>query len=102
MSKPTCCFLGVKSLENILKIKEEVKNWETFDLILAIKKSSIDKVRCTTEEKRSRSYKSCNSAKVNIESLSDDDSYDEEENVSENGDEDFLVAKWTSHNQAHN
>ena len=39
---------------------------------------------------------------MNIESLSDDDSYDEEENVSENGDKEFLVAKWTSHNQASN
>ena len=72
---------------------EEVSNWETFDLILAIKEWSIDKVRRTTEEKRSHSYKSCNSAKLNIKSLSDDDSYDEEGNVSENGDEDFLVAK---------
>ena len=81
---------------------EKVNNWETLDLISAIKKWSIDKVRRTTEEKRSRSYKSCNSAKVNIESLSDDDSYNEEENVSENGDKEFLVAKWTSHNQASN
>ena len=66
---------------------EKGSSWETFDLISAIKKWSIDKVRRTTEEKGSRSYKSLNSAKVNVKSLSDDDSYDEEENISENGDE---------------
>ena len=66
---------------------EKGSSWETFDLISAIKKLSIDKVRHTTEEKGSRSYKSRNSAKVNVKSLSDDDSYDEEENISENGDE---------------
>ena len=86
-------LLGVKLLENILKIMEEVRNWETFDLISAIKRWSNDKVRCTTEEKGSRSNKSCNSAKVNVKSLIDDDSYNEEENISENGYEDFLVAK---------
>ena len=72
---------------------EEVRYWETFDLIQAIKKWSIDKVRCTTEEKGSHSNKSCNSAKVNVKSLSDDDSYDTKENISENWDEDFLVDK---------
>ena len=46
----------------------------------------IDTVRRTTEEKRSRNYKSCNSVKVNVKSLSDDDSCDEEENISENRD----------------
>ena len=66
---------------------EKGSSWETFDLISAIKKLSIDKVRRTTEEKGSRSYKSRNSAKVNVKSLSDDDSYHEEENISENGDE---------------
>ena len=66
---------------------EKGSSWETFDLISAIKKLSIDKVRRTIEEKGSRSYKSRNFAKVNVKSLSDDDSYDEEENISENGDE---------------
>ena len=32
-----------------------------------------------------RSYKSRYSAKVNVKSLNDDDSYDEENNISENG-----------------
>ena len=66
---------------------EEGSNWESFDRISAIKKWNLDKVRCTSEEKRSHSYKSCNSAKVNIKPLSDDDSYNEKENISENGDE---------------
>ena len=72
--------------------------WETFDPMPAIKKWNIDKVRRTTEEKGpgSCSYKS----------LRDDDSYYEEGNISENGDEErhlfssdsdynifFLVAK---------
>ena len=51
----------------------------------AIKKLSIDKVRLTTKEKGPRSYKSRNSAKVNVKSLNDDDSYDEENNYFENG-----------------
>ena len=46
-----CCFLGVKRLENILKIMEEVSNWENFDLISAMKKWSIDRIRRATEEK---------------------------------------------------
>ena len=50
-------------------------------------KWSIDRVRCTTEETGSCSYRTRNSAKVNVKSLSDDGSYDEDENVSENGDE---------------
>ena len=71
--------------------------WETFDPMSAIKKLNIDKVTRTTEEKGpgSCSYKS----------LCDDDSYYEEDNISENGDEErhlfssdsdyifFLVAK---------
>ena len=39
---------------------------------------------------------------MNVKSPSDDDSYDEEEKISENGDENFLVAKWTSNNEARN
>ena len=47
---------------------------------------------------------------MNVKSLSDDDSYDEEENISGNGDKEryffssdsdkifFLVTKWTVHN----
>ena len=50
----------------------------------ALKKWSIDKVRRTTKENGPRSYKSRNSAKVNVKSLSDGDSCDEEDNVSEN------------------
>ena len=64
---------------------------ECFDPSLAIKKLSTDKVRCTNVEKGPRSYKSCNSAEVNVKSLSDDDSYQEEENISENGDEEEYV-----------
>ena len=60
---------------------EEGRNWETFDLILAIIKRVIDKVSCTTEEKGSRSYKSRNSVKLNVKSLNDDDSYDEDINI---------------------
>ena len=45
------------------------------------------KVTRTTQDKGSYSYKSHNSAKVNVKSLSDGDNYDEEENISENGDE---------------
>ena len=60
---------------------EEGRNWETFDLILAIIKRVIDKVSCTTEEKGSRSYKSRNSVKLNAKSLNDDDSYDEDINI---------------------
>ena len=66
---------------------EKVNSWETFVLISAIKKWSIDKVRRTPKEKGSRGYTSRNSAKVNVKSLSDDNSYDEEENISENGNE---------------
>ena len=72
---------------------EEVRNWKTLDLISAIKKWNIDKVRCKTQERGSRRYNSGNSAKVNVKSLSDDDSNGEEENISENEYEDFLVAK---------
>ena len=72
---------------------EEGISWETFDLIPAIKKWSIDKVRCATEKKGSRSCKSRNSAKVSVKSLSDNDSYDEEKNISENGDaEEYLFS----------
>ena len=60
---------------------EEGRNWETFDLILAIIKRVIDKVSCTAEEKGSRSYKSRNSVKLNVKSLNDDDSYDEDINI---------------------
>ena len=60
---------------------EEGRNWETFDLILAIIKRVIDKVNCTTEEKGSRSCKSRNSVKLNVKSLNDDDSYDEDINI---------------------
>ena len=60
---------------------EEGRNWETFDLILAIIKRVIDKVSCTTEEKGSRSYKSRKSVKLNVKSLNDDDSYDEDINI---------------------
>ena len=106
------CSLGVNRLENILRIMEEGRIWETFGPTYVRKKWSTDKVRYTTEEKRSRSHKSRNSAKVNVTTLSDDDSYDEEENISENGDEEgyclllipskiiifFFVAKWIVHN----
>ena len=86
-----CCSLGVKRLENILKIMEEVSNWENFDLISAMKKWSIDRIRRTAEEKESRSYQSRNSAKVNVKSLNDDDSYDEKKNISENGREEVYL-----------
>ena len=51
----------------------------------AIKKCGTDKFRHTTEEKGPRSYKSRSSAEGIVESLSDDDGYDDEENISENG-----------------
>ena len=66
---------------------EEGRSCKTFEPISAIKKRNIDKVWRTTEEKGSRSYNLFNSARVNIKSLSDDDSYDEEENISGNEDE---------------
>ena len=53
----------------------------------AIKKWSIDKVRDATKENGPRSYKSCDTAEATIKSHSVDDSYDEEGNISENGDE---------------
>ena len=65
---------------------KEGTSWQTFEPMSAIKKWSIDKFRRTTEEKRSRSCKLHNSARVNVKSLSDDDSYDEVQNISENGD----------------
>ena len=74
-------------MENILRIMKEGGSWETFDPMSAIKKWSIDKVRPATDEKGPGRYKSRNSAEVNVKSLSDDDSYDEEEHISENGDE---------------
>ena len=58
------CFLGVKSLENILRIIQEGSSWENFDSMSAMKKWSIDKVRHTTLEKGPHSYQSHNSAKV--------------------------------------
>ena len=71
----------VKRLENILRIMEKSSNRETFGPISVIKKWSIHKFRCTIEEKGSRSYKTCSYAKVNVKSLSDNDSYDEEKNI---------------------
>ena len=53
---------------------EKGSSQETFDPISAIKKWSIDKVWRASEEKGPRSFKSCNSAEVNVKSLSDDDS----------------------------
>ena len=50
-----------------------------------IKKWGIDKVRRATEEKGPLSFKSCNSAAVNVRSLSDDGSSDKEKNISDNG-----------------
>ena len=75
-----CCSLG------ILRITEEGGSWKTFDPMSITKKWSTDEVRWATEEKGPRSCKSRNIAEVNVKSLSDDDSYDEEENISENGD----------------
>ena len=66
---------------------EDGGSWETFDPMSAIKKWSIDKVKWATNKKGPCSCKSCNFAEVNVKSLSDDDSYDEEENISENGEE---------------
>ena len=60
---------------------EESSIWGTFDVI------SLIKVGAQPRRKDQVSAKSRNSAKVNVKSLSDDDSYDEEENISENGDE---------------
>ena len=46
-----CCSLGVRGLENTLKIMEEGNSWETYDPMPAIKKWNIGKVRNATEEK---------------------------------------------------
>ena len=71
---------------------EEGSSSKVFYSVSAKKKWNIDKVRRTTKDKGSRSYKSCNSAKVNVASLSDDDSYKGQENISENGDEGYLFS----------
>ena len=73
-------------VENILRTMEDGSSWGTFDPMSTIKKWGIDKVRRTTEEKGPRSYKSRNSAKVNVKSRIGDDSYYEEDNISENRD----------------
>ena len=78
---PWCQTVG-KYFENY----EKIIIWQFFLLISVIKKWNIDKVRRTTGEKGSRIYKSRNFAKFNVKSLSDDESYHEEENISENGD----------------
>ena len=62
----------------------------------AIKKWSIDKVRRATEEKGPCSYKSRNSAEVNVKSLSDDDSYGEEEIISEQWDDEGCLFSYNS------
>ena len=69
-----CCSLGVKRFENILRIMEEGSSWETFDPMSAIKKWSIDKIRCATEEIGSHSYNWHTSLEGNVKSLSDDGS----------------------------
>ena len=61
-----------------------------------IKKWNIDKVWCVTEEKESLSYKSRNSAEVNVKSLSDDDSYGEEEIISEQWDDEGCLFSYNS------
>ena len=87
------CSLVVKCSENIFRIMEQGSSWETFDPMTAIKKWSIDKVRCTTEEKGPHSYKSCDFTEVNVKFLRYDDSYNEEENISENrGEEGYLFS----------
>ena len=81
------CYFGVKRFENILRNMEEGSSWETFDLM-----TGKVKVRRTTEEKGSRSYKSRNSAEVNVKCLSDNNIYDEVGNTSENGDKGYLFS----------
>ena len=61
---------------------EEGRSWETFDPMSGIKKWSTDKVRWATEEKGPRRFKPHNFSELNVKSLSGDDSYDEEENIS--------------------
>ena len=56
------CPFGIKCLENNLRIMEDGSSWETYDPVSVVKKWGIDKVRRTTEEKRSSSYKSHNFA----------------------------------------
>ena len=63
---------------------EEGSSCKTFQPISAIKKRSIDKVWPTTDVKGSRGYNLFDSARVNIKSLTDDESYDDEENISGN------------------
>ena len=50
-----------------------------------IEKWSNDKFRHTTKEKQPRSYKSRNPAEAIVKSISDEDGYNDEENISENG-----------------
>ena len=80
-----CCSLSVRGLEKSLRIMAEDSSSETYVPTSAITKWSIDKVRNVTMEKGRCNYKSCNTAES--KSHSDDDNYDEEWNISENGDE---------------
>ena len=66
---------------------EEGSSSETFDPMSAVKKWSIHKFKHATEEIGSHSEKSDNYPEVSVKSLSDNDSYDEEENISVNGNE---------------
>ena len=82
------CSLGVKRLENILRIMEKrvAVGKRLIQCQPAMKKWSTDKVRRTTEETGSRSCMSGTShPEVNVKSLIDGD--DEGENISENGNE---------------
>ena len=91
------CSLGVKRLTNILRImEEEGSSCETFDP-MSIKEWSIDRVRRATEEIGSRSYKSHTShPEVNVKSLNDDDSDDEEGNICENENEEGYLFSYDS------
>ena len=90
------CSVSVKHLENILKIAKEGSSQEAFDRMSVTKKWTIDIVRRTAEDKRPRSYKSRNSAKVNVRSFSDDDSDGEEDNISENAVEEVQLFSFDS------
>ena len=67
------------------KLQKRVEVGKPLSQWTAIKEWSNDKFRHTTKDKQPHSYKSHNSAEVIVNSLSDGDGYDDEENISENG-----------------
>ena len=93
------CFPNWNMLKSISVFPLVSNTWKIFwelsnrtAVLSAMNKWNFDKVRCATKEKGPWSYKSRNSAKVNVKYLCDDDNYDEEENSSENGEEGYFFS----------